>query len=70
MSPAAAVIRRGEADAVFVMRDGKAVLTPVTLGEPLGDMRAVAKGLTAGEKVILSPPAELRDGDAVALAEG
>lgn len=68
--PATAVIRRGEADAVFVMRGGKAVLTPVTLGEPLGDMRAVAKGLTAGEKVILSPPAELRDGDAVALAEG
>ncbi len=68
--PATAVIRRGEADAVFVMRGGKAVLTPVTLGEPLGDMRAVAKGLTVGEKVILSPPAELRDGDAVALAEG
>ncbi|BAH75124.1 efflux RND transporter periplasmic adaptor subunit [Solidesulfovibrio magneticus] len=68
--PAGAVIRRGEADAVFVMRGGKAVLTPVTLGDPLGDMRAVAKGLTAGEKVILSPPAELRDGDAVALAEG
>jgi len=68
--PAGAVIRRGEADAVFVMRGGKAVLTPVTLGEALGDMRAVAKGLTAGEKVILSPTAELRDGDAVALAEG
>ncbi|QAZ68170.1 efflux RND transporter periplasmic adaptor subunit [Solidesulfovibrio carbinolicus] len=68
--PAGAVIRRGETDAVFVMRGGKAVLTPVTLGEVLGDMRAVTKGLTAGEKVILSPPAELRDGDAVALAEG
>jgi len=52
------------------MRDGKAMLTPVTLGEALGDMRAVTKGLTAGEKVILSPTAELRDGDAVALAEG
>jgi RND family efflux transporter MFP subunit len=68
--PGSAILRRGEADAVFVMRDGKAVLTPVTLGETLGDMRAVASGLTAGEKVILSPPAKLRDGDAVALAEG
>ena len=68
--PASAVISRDSADAVFVMKDGKAVLTPVTLGEPLGDMRAVAAGLEVGQKVIVSPPAKLQNGDAVALAEG
>lgn len=68
--PASAVVSRDGADAVFVMREGKAVLTPVTLGETLGDMRAVASGLEVGQKVILAPPAKLRNGDAVALAEG
>jgi RND family efflux transporter MFP subunit len=68
--PASAVTFRNGADAVFVMQGGKAVLTPVTLGETLGDMRAVAAGLEVGWKVILAPPAKLQNGDAVALAEG
>lgn len=68
--PASAVTSRDGADVVFVMKDGKAVLTPVTLGETLGDMRAVTGGVEVGQKVILAPPAKLQNGDAVALAEG
>jgi len=67
---ASAVTSRNGADAVFVIQDGKAILTPITLGETLGDMRAVTAGLDVGQKVILSPPARLQSGDAVALAEG
>ncbi|KHK03597.1 efflux RND transporter periplasmic adaptor subunit [Desulfovibrio sp. TomC] len=68
--PASAVISRGGVDAVFVMKDGKALLTPVSLGEALGDMRAVTEGVAVGQKIILSPPDKLQNGDAVALAEG
>ncbi|MYL82913.1 efflux RND transporter periplasmic adaptor subunit [Desulfovibrio aerotolerans] len=68
--PASAVTNRDGGDAVFVLKDGKAVLVPVTLGETLGDMRAASAGLDVGQKVIVSPPATLQNGDAVALAEG
>lgn len=68
--PAAALTKRDGKDAVFVIDAGKAVLAPVTLGEALGDMRAVTSGLSVGQKVILSPPAKLAPGDAVTLAEG
>ncbi|MEA4858560.1 efflux RND transporter periplasmic adaptor subunit [Solidesulfovibrio sp.] len=68
--PEAAVTRRDGREAVFVIEGGKAVLTPVTLGEALGDLREVRTGLAAGQKVILSPPAKLASGDAVTLAEG
>lgn len=68
--PAAAVVTRDNQTAVFVIKDGKAELTPVTLGETLGDMRAVASGLEVGTRVVLSPPDKLRSGDAVTLAEG
>ncbi|HCR14070.1 MAG TPA: efflux RND transporter periplasmic adaptor subunit [Solidesulfovibrio sp.] len=68
--PAAAVTTRDGRDAVFVIKDGKALLTPVTLGEPLGDMREVTSGLESGLKVVLSPPDKLASGDAVTLAEG
>ena len=68
--PNAALTRRDGRDAVFVIKDGKAVLVPVTLGESLGDMREVTSGLETGLKVVLSPPAKLASGDAVTLGEG
>ncbi|EHJ49455.1 efflux transporter, RND family, MFP subunit [Solidesulfovibrio carbinoliphilus subsp. oakridgensis] len=68
--PGAAVVDRDGRTAVFVIKDGKAVLTPVTLGETLGDMRAVTSGVETGWRVVLSPPEKLRSGDAVTLAEG
>ncbi len=68
--PASAVVDREGGPAVFVIKDGKAVRTPVTLGEIMGDMRAIAQGLEIGQRVVLSPPAKLQNGDKVALAEG
>ena len=42
----------------------------VTLGQSVGPDRQVLSGLSAGERVVLSPPATLGDGDAVKLAAG
>lgn len=67
--PASAVTRRDDREVVFVVQDGRAVPTPVTLGEPLGDMRTVTEGLTSGQRVVLSPPADLSAGDRVTAPE-
>ena len=54
---------------VFVVKDGRAVQTPVSPGEVLGDMRAITSGIEAGQRVVLSPPAKLASGDAVTQPE-
>jgi RND family efflux transporter MFP subunit len=67
--PASAVITKNGETAVFVIKDGKVVLTPISLGETLGDMRAVTSGVEVGARVVVSPPPKLQSGDAVTLAE-
>jgi RND family efflux transporter MFP subunit len=65
--PNEAVVRRDGADAVFVVADGRAALTPVQLGETGSRTTRIASGLAIGEKVVLSPPEQLVDGAAVTL---
>jgi len=67
--PATAVTTRNGATVVFVVKNGRAVATPVTPGETMGNLRAVMSGVSVGDKVIVSPPADLRSGDAVAPPE-
>lgn len=64
----AAIARRGGKNVVFIIRDGKAVETPIEPGEKIGDMVEVLKGLKAGDKVVLRPGDRLGDGDAVKTA--
>jgi len=59
------VVSSGGAQVVYVIKDGIAVLTHVTLGGKLGDWVEVKGGLTAGDKVVLGPPARLKDGSKV-----
>jgi RND family efflux transporter MFP subunit len=61
VSPSA--IRTGKkGPVVFVVRDDRAVETPVTLGRQMGDLVEVLGGIHPGEKVVLTPPAKLRNG--------
>jgi RND family efflux transporter MFP subunit len=54
--PAAAVLRRGEISAVYVVSGGKPQLRQVRLGEPVADGETeVLSGLAAGETVSLDP---------------
>lgn len=64
VQPAAAA---GEAAApvVFVVEDGRARRTEVTLGELSQAERRVSAGLSGGEVVVANPPAALADGDRV-----
>lgn len=67
--PETAILRRDGKAAVFVIENGKAIYTPVTTGEAIGDLRAVTSGLAAGRKVVVAPPPDLASGDRVAPAE-
>jgi RND family efflux transporter MFP subunit len=66
--PAAAVRQDGNQDIVFVLGDGHAERRAVKLGGTQDDNRQVLAGVSAGEAVIVPPPATLKDGDAVRVA--
>jgi len=60
-----AVVKRGGKQAVFIIKDGKAYETPVTLGGSLGEWVEVTSGLKAGDKVATGPVDKLRNGTKV-----
>lgn len=66
--PRTAVRTDGNARIVFVVdADGRVERRAVTLGAEQGDRVAVLSGLNAGERVVVAPPAELRDGMSVRI---
>jgi RND family efflux transporter MFP subunit len=63
--PVTSLIFRSEGLHVGVVRDGKAVLVPITLGRDYGTEVEVISGLDAGEAVIINPPDSLVAGQEV-----
>ncbi|MBY0568008.1 MAG: efflux RND transporter periplasmic adaptor subunit [Hyphomonadaceae bacterium] len=61
-TPTDALVRDGEGWAVFVVRGGRARLTPITLGEGGDDYRVVSSGLHEGDRIILFPGDSMVDG--------
>ena len=68
INPVAVLTRNGK-KAVLLIKDGRAVETPVTLGPQIGDMVEVPAGVKAGEKVVLKPLNKIKGGDKVKVAE-
>ncbi len=66
--PTDAVVMAGSHSAVFVLKEGRARLVPVTLGQIYQGMQRVRTGLQAGNKVIRNPPSRLADGSRVRVA--
>jgi HlyD family secretion protein len=64
--PTAALFRRGEQWAVYVIRDGRAHLTPVAIGRRTGRDAEVVQGLAQGAGVIMHPSDSIDDGVRVA----
>ena len=67
--PQSAVLERGQIRSVYVVEGDTARLRFVTLGEGRDDQREVLSGLTAGERIIVTPPPLLADGARVAIQE-
>ncbi|MBZ0158951.1 efflux RND transporter periplasmic adaptor subunit [Candidatus Methylomirabilis sp.] len=59
--PRQAVVERNGAQVVFILKDGRAMLTKVAIGRALGDLVEVS-GVPTGEKVVLAPLDKLADG--------
>lgn len=65
VSPAGALFREGNEWKTFVMRGGRARLTPVEVGHSDGRFSQILSGLVVGDKVLLHPPDTVVDGSAV-----
>ena len=60
--PAAAVTRRGQMETVFVAENGRAALRLVRTGRRGDGKLEILSGITAGDRVIVSSPAALTEG--------
>ncbi|MCK7595510.1 efflux RND transporter periplasmic adaptor subunit [Pseudomarimonas salicorniae] len=67
--PAEAVVTRDGAEIVYVVRENTAQRREVSADPARDGRRRIARGLAAGERVVLSPPPELKDGGKVTEAE-
>lgn len=67
--PAEAVRSDGAMGVVFVYANGQVERRSVTLGQTVGGLRQIQSGLRDGERVVLSPPESLQDGQAVQLVD-
>ena len=63
--PAAAVQQGPQGPFVYLVRDGKAVVRPVTVGIVETELASIASGLDTGDEVITDGVDRLRDGSAV-----
>jgi len=66
--PPAALAQRDGKSVVFVVADGRAQLHAVSAApQDVGSMKLITQGISAGDRVVVSPPASLQDGAAVRL---
>ncbi len=65
--PAEALTAFGQMERIYVVERGAAVLRLVKSGQRRNGRVEILSGLNAGEQVVLTPPAALRDGEAVTV---
>jgi len=68
--PVAALFRAGNGWAAFVLRDGRAARTTVSVGHQNDDVAEVLAGLKAGDRVVVHPGDTVRDGVRVSVEGG
>jgi RND family efflux transporter MFP subunit len=64
-----AIIDNGGEKFLFVVKENRVRLTPVTLGAPLGDIIEILNGAVSGDKVVINPPKNLKDNARIKIAE-
>ncbi len=65
-----AVVTSGGSYHLFVVRDGKAILVPVTKGQAYGSLIVVEGGLSSGDMVVVEGNERLRSGQKVEVIRG
>ncbi|OGP74876.1 MAG: efflux transporter periplasmic adaptor subunit [Deltaproteobacteria bacterium RBG_16_49_23] len=64
-----AIVNRKEKKIVFLVKEERAVETPIDLGTKMGDMVEVLDGINVGQQIVLNPPDKLRNGLKIKAAE-
>jgi RND family efflux transporter MFP subunit len=64
-----AIIDDGGKKFLFVVKQNRVKLTQVTVGAPFGEMVEILGGAVSGDKVVLSPPKNLKDNARIKIAE-
>jgi hypothetical protein len=67
--PVNALIFRSQGLQVGVVRDGKAILTPVTAGHDFGNQLEIVSGLKPNDQVIINPPDSIVTGQPVEIVQ-
>jgi RND family efflux transporter MFP subunit len=67
--PSTAIIMHGPNAFAAAVAGGRVKLMPLALGVDVGNRVRVLKGLQSGDRIILSPAAGLKDGDAVQVMD-
>jgi RND family efflux transporter MFP subunit len=67
--PVNTLLFRKEGLRIAAVRDGKAVLVPVTPGHDFGDRMEIVGGLQGDESIIVNPPDSILSGEAVRLSQ-
>jgi HlyD family secretion protein len=63
--PKSAVLEQDGRDVVFVVQDGRAERRAVTVSDTQDDNSILSAGVSPAERVVVTPPADLKDGVAV-----
>ena len=64
----AAIVKSGNREGVYLVKEDRLVFTPITRGSKLGDLVEVS-GVKSGDKVALKPLEKLKDGARVKLSD-
>ena len=64
-----AIIDDGGKKFLFVVKQNRAKLVPITIGAPLGDMVEILNGAVSGDKVVINPLKSLKDNARIKIAE-
>ena len=67
--PNAALVTKGDKQTVFTIFENKAKETEVFTGRKLGAFTEITRGIKQGDKVIISPPSNLKSGDKIKIVE-
>jgi RND family efflux transporter MFP subunit len=67
--PVTALVTKGDQTFVYIIARDKALEISVTTGTKFGNLTQINRGLQLGQKVIVSPPTDLKAGDKVKIVE-
>ena len=68
LNPSAILTRDGKS-IVFLIKENRAIKTPITTSEKLGEMIEVLQGIKAGDTVVMKPLERMKDGAKIKIVE-